>query len=215
MNSYRELVVSSIALVTGILGLAAKLTELNDSQQLRYVIIIAYIIFAGGIIWFAFRNEHASQKQQRLSLAFLCVVTAPFFFLWVVNWTKEEAFNPCAEYGITITKPANGYLLVNEEVTIQGRFSKRPPDRSIQLIGFAGGQYWPHNLGNVEITATSWKGQSYGQGNYTALVAYVGENGRILFDYFQIAGERDSVYPGLNKLPADVVECDSVFIPFP
>lgn len=96
-----------------------------------------------------------------------------------------------------------------------GSFTKQPPEKSIQIVGLAGGEYWPQSLAGVEITETAWKGRSFGDGDYMALAVYVGENGRILFDYFQKAGDFDSSFPGIDVLPADVIECDSVYIPIP
>lgn len=217
MKEYKELVTALGSLIVLIFTVAGIFTKvIGDSQLLRYVIILSYVVFAGGILWFAFKNTQASEKQKLLSLVFLWLVT-PFLLLWTISWTEQEtAIDPCTEYGITITEPINGYTPVNGQVTIQGRFTRRPPDKSLQLVGVGGGQYWPFDVNQMELTNTGWSGRSHGQGDYRAVIVYVGENGRILFDHYIKAGLITDDYSfGIDKLPDDVVECGSVYIPVP
>ena len=220
IKKYRELVVSTAGLVVVLVSLATLLSGLtNDIQEWRifFLIFMAFVVFAGGIIYFAYRGTDVDQKWRHISLGILYFLTI-LFCVWAGSWLKSamaQSPNPCEEYGIEIVEPPDGYTLVNGEATIRGSLTKRPPDESIQLIGLSEGKYWPHD--KVELTETSWRGKTYNseRGNYEALVVYVGENGRILFKYFQDAGEENSNYPGIDDLTADIIICDSVDIPIP
>lgn len=215
MKEYKELIISLIGFVLASYSLATILGNPEiDIRLLRVITLIAYAVFAGGIIWFALNKQTTfSQSWRLISLGFLYIATIPFF-LWVGSWLNGP-MNPCQAYGIAIIKPSSDYLVVNGQATIQGTFTKRPPAKTIQLIGVGGTQFWPQNINNIEMTETGWTGKSFGEDGYRVLVAYVGENGRSLFDYFQKAGDESGKFPGIDQLPDDVVECDSVFIPAP
>jgi hypothetical protein len=215
MKEYRELILSLIGLLISLIGFATEISQLTvDATLLRAIVLLGYVVFAGGILWFAFKGINVKSKWRWASLGALYGLTIPFF-IWVGSWINlpaAQADNPCQEYGIEIIEPSAGYHLVNGSVTIRGNITKRPPERALQLIGIGGEKYWPHLVDQMEVTVTSWRGQSYGEGDYTAVIAYVGPNGRILFDYFQQVGEINNSYFGLDVLPEDVFQCGSVFI---
>ena len=95
---------------------------------------------------------------------------------------------------------------------IRGTLTKKPPDNSIQVIVVSGAQYWATGWNHMEVTTTSWRSRSFGNGPYTVMIAYVGPNGRILLDYFQKSGEIHNHYPGIDVLPDDVIECGSAAV---
>lgn len=215
MKEYIQLIVALIGLIVGLIGMATQLTRLEvDSQLMRYTALLGYIVFAGGIVWYVLKRPNESMPFRHLSFGALYLLTIPFF-IWVGSWLvlpKAQPVDPCNEYGIKIDKPSSGYNLVNGQVTIRGTITRRPPPRRLQLIAVAGNQYWPSSVEQLEVTETSWRGQSYGEGDYIAAIAYVGDSGRIFFDYFQKADEINNYYPGIDALPNDVFECDSVFV---
>jgi hypothetical protein len=214
MKDYVVLIGAIIGAIGGLITIALKVTEIIESPILIYVIVVGYLLFGGGIVWFAFTKTDTGMGLRLSSLLFLCLVTIPLFY-WIGGWTEpapQHIVNPCEEFGITIIEPPNGYVLVNGEVMIRGTLTKKPPDNSIQLIVVSGGQYWATGWNHMEVTATSWRSRTFGTGPYTVMIAYVGPNGRILLDYFQKAGEIHEDYPGIDMLPDDVIECGSAAV---
>jgi hypothetical protein len=214
MKDYVVLIGAIIGAIGGLITIALKVTEIIESPMLIYVIVAGYLLFGGGIVWFAFTKTDTGVGLRLSSLLILWLVTMPLFY-WIGNWTNstEQAWDPCQEYGITVIEPPNGYIFTDGQVTIRGSFTKKTPDNTLALITVSQGQYWPFApQDRLEITATSWRGRVFGGTDYTVIVAYVGPNGQILFDYFQKAGKVNNNWPGIDVLPDDVAECASVFV---
>ena len=169
MKDYIVLIGAIIGAIGGLITIALKVTEIIESPILIYVIVVGYLLFGGGIVWFAFTKTDTGMGLRLWSLLSLCLVTIPLFF-WIGGWTEpapQLIFNPCEEFGITINEPPNGYTLVNGEVMIRGTLTKKPPDNSIQVIVVSGAQYWATGWNHMEVTETSWRSRSFGTGPYT------------------------------------------------
>jgi hypothetical protein len=215
MKTYVAVIAGIVAIVGGLFSIANNITILENSRSLLYVIAVGYLLTAGGVVWLAFTAEKLNEGLRKSSLVVLCALSVPLFY-WMGGWTEptfEENF--CQEYGITITEPPGGYVLLDGQVTIRGSITKKPPDNSIQVIGVAEQQYYPYTLQYVEVTETSWRGRVYGTGDFSAIIAFVGPNSRILFDYFAKAGDENNNWPGIEVLPDDVIECASVYVSAP
>jgi hypothetical protein len=89
-GDYQKLVASLIGLITVIITFSATILDLtNQPQLLRISSLLGYVVFAGGILWFAFKSKNISQGWRWASLGLLYLLSIPFF-IWVGSWAKTQ-----------------------------------------------------------------------------------------------------------------------------
>jgi len=85
-SGYPQWLITLIGLLITVIGLAGALLELaSEPQKLRVFSLIGYVVFAVGVIWFAFSSGETSQTWRWIGLAVLYLSTIPFF-VWVGTW---------------------------------------------------------------------------------------------------------------------------------
>jgi hypothetical protein len=85
MKDYPKIVISLLGFLAALISISLGASHLvTESLPLRIVAVIGYIIFAGGVRWFAFTTE-AAMKWREISIVLLFVVTIPFS-IWVGTW---------------------------------------------------------------------------------------------------------------------------------
>jgi len=122
--------------------------------------------------------------------------------------------NACVKYGIKITEPAVGYSAVNGQVILEGTFSERPPQDSVQLFVTNEELWWPQRRDRIEFKSAlrTWSSIIATEGGIFITVSMIGESGRVLTDYFHQAGDVTLQFPGIKELTSDIIECDRVFV---
>jgi len=125
----------------------------------------------------------------------------------------------CDYYGISITSPQPGELS-EAFFTVSGTYAVKPPQDSLQLFNVLPNKqhYWPQPRETIQFDPfnKTWHGDFYlgGEPPQEALimVAIMQESGRILSDYYAKVGQETDMWPALDALTADIIECDQVLI---
>ena len=121
----------------------------------------------------------------------------------------------CGQYGIAITKPSNGYIVVGGKVRIEGTFKELPPYDSAHVL-IAGDTYWHQGQLSFDASARTWEQDIYTSSDVDVIVVLAGEPGRILMGFFKIARDvavsQGAEYTGLPQLTSDIIECDRVSV---
>lgn len=165
----------------------------------------------GGVLLSIEATQTAEAANERIAVAVARTVAAE---AGSSTGGMDAPQNPCNEYGIKITEPDEGYFAANGEAFIEGEYTLRPPQDSLQLIVIANDLYWPQPREEVRLRTSeqTWSGKAITEGGIFLVAAVIGDSGRILFDYFGRAGSETGTYVGIAELPNDVVECDRVFV---
>jgi hypothetical protein len=131
----------------------------------------------------------------------------------------EAAISP-ARYHIKIRGPIAGEL-VGRRFQIHGTYSgKLPPGYALEIfeINESRSDYRPRRRANINNDGTwraveVWGGTRSGESKLY-MVALAGPCGQLLTEYYRAVGDRfkefDKTRPPVNRLPADVHECDRV-----
>ena len=132
---------------------------------------------------------------------------------------SQAPSNLCDYYGFEISEPSGGYVLKNGQARISGTVTELPPYGSIRLMTIVDSNpvsYWPQSLVTVNPSTKEWNGVIYSSYDVAAAVVVLGDDGRILFDYFgKVVGtatSQDAPYPGLTQLTNDVQTCKTVTV---
>lgn len=123
----------------------------------------------------------------------------------------------CREYGFEIDEPQGGYILADGQVRINGSVKELPPYGSAWLMTIADSNpvsYWPQTRIRVDPTSRKWNGVIYSSYDVKVAVVMLGDDGKILFDYFShvvdTAIRNNAPYPGFDQLTKDVQTCVEV-----
>lgn len=85
-DSHLQFATTMLGLVGAVVGLMGVLLEFpGEPQNLKAVSVIGYVLFAGGIIWFAFSSGEPPATRRWLSLSVLLLSTIAFS-VWVGTW---------------------------------------------------------------------------------------------------------------------------------
>lgn len=125
----------------------------------------------------------------------------------------------CDNYNFEFYQPLGGYTFVNGEARLSGTVSELPPFGSVRLITILEGDpvtYWPQPAITIEPTTKKWSGIIYSSYDVTATVVVLGDNGKILFDYFDkvvyTASSQKGEYSGLTQLTNDIWMCEQIIV---
>jgi hypothetical protein len=128
----------------------------------------------------------------------------------------------CKKYGITTDEPQGEYTLQGaqgNEARITGTVAELPPVGSLWLMTIEDGNpvaYWPQREVSIDPTTKKWNAVMYSNNDIYAAPVMLGDDGRILFDYFwesaQLAVSKGVGYRGLTQLTRDVQTCGKVIV---
>jgi hypothetical protein len=103
----------------------------NQPQLLQIVALLGYIVFSGGILWFAFKSQ-AKQQWRWLSLLALYLVTIGFF-IWVGTWFNTKLAITSDAPVAQIVEPTNRKT-VPFKAPMLLRYSNIPADRYLWVV---------------------------------------------------------------------------------
>lgn len=100
-NTSKDNPIDALAKLGGVLGFLTALVSfvlqvgdwLQNPETLHITSAIAFAVYLGGTLWFAFKARNVTPRWRWLSLAVLYVFTA-LYFTWVGTWLIEPAPKP-------------------------------------------------------------------------------------------------------------------------
>ncbi|MCS6888833.1 hypothetical protein [Chloroflexus sp.] len=100
-NMSRENLTDTLIKLSGVLGFFTALVSfvlqisgwLHDPETLHMVSGVAFAVYFGCTLWFAFKAQHVSLRWRWISLAVLYAATI-FYFTWVGTWLVAPAAKP-------------------------------------------------------------------------------------------------------------------------
>jgi hypothetical protein len=135
----------------------------------------------------------------------------------IVLLTARLVFNKFVDpnrYGIRILRPQTGDG-VDSPFELVGSYSVRPPDGAISVLEFNHSiqEYWPKGNIILDEAKKTWSARLYignTVGRRDIIVAYAGESGRCLLDYFEKVQTKARDCYGISRLSPDIDELDRV-----
>jgi len=149
--------------------------------------------------------------------ATLCEVNiGPLKFALPCSSTAPELPRTCADYGIKITSPQAG-TKAWDTIIVSGTYVNAPPDDGVWLLlKSPAADYFPQRIVILDRAQRTWQGEinlgNDSRRDFVITVSTIGNNGRVLFDYFTKVGKETGRWPAIEKLTDDIVECDRVAI---
>jgi len=135
---------------------------------------------------------------------------------------SQAQISRCSDYDFEIIEPQGGYIIEDGQVRINGKVKKLPSYGDAWLITIVDSSpvtYWPQSKITVDPTTKTWNGMVYAQGDVQVAVVVIGDDGKILFDYFgrtvDTAEKNNASYSGLVQLTTDIQTCDTAKIDNP
>lgn len=193
---------------------------------------VAYFIVFGlvyGFIWFLaepiglpdnFENlpEFIAKKRIFFHLLLSVIITSHIIVMLLIielNYFKGESVE---KYGIKIHHPRNGDdVLV--PFRMSGSYTIKPTEGSIRILEFSIGsaQYWIKNEVLFDELTKQWFVERVHIGGEDGekkemSIAYIGDNGKDLVNYFDRTNQLLDCWIGIKKLSSDIKICDKVIV---
>jgi hypothetical protein len=121
--------------------------------------------------------------------------------------------------GFRITYPRAGDI-VKSIITVTGTYKKIATDGQVQLYTTAPNgksAYWPQGIVVFEKNAEkTWRAECHvgEESGYkvTIVAAFLGEDGKALFDYYGKVGNELKEWPSIEWLPSDIITIDMITV---
>jgi hypothetical protein len=154
----------------------------------------------------------------RIILAVMGFIVSLTGIFIIIREKKDRKTISVKNYGIKILSPEKNQG-VGDRVDITGIFEKWPEHQTVKLFikSPKTNEYWPQPKPiSIDKNKESWKGQVYmgcdiGK-ERNIVIALINEGGQSLCDYYEKVGKKTNQWIGVQKLPNDVIECDSVLV---